>query len=75
MAGDLARQSREQKLVLTSFIEAARAKGAADEFIYQLLGSTRFRVRHTSTGIDSTHYQLCAEFATDGNKDREDSLE
>jgi len=25
------------KLVLTSFIEAARAKGAADEFIYQLL--------------------------------------
>lgn len=30
-------QSREQKLVLTSFIEAARAKGAADEFIYQLL--------------------------------------
>jgi len=24
-------QSREQKLVLTSFIEAARAKGAADD--------------------------------------------
>jgi hypothetical protein len=32
-------QDREQRLALTSFIEAARAKGGSDAFIYQLLRS------------------------------------
>ena len=51
-------QAREQRLALTTFIEAARAKGASDTFIYQLLRSRGWSQQEVESAFAQVYESL-----------------
>ena len=51
-------QSAEPPLTLTSFIEAARSKGAADEFIFQLLRSRGWSQQEVESAFSQVYERL-----------------
>lgn len=51
-------QSQESKLTLVNFIEAARARGASDEFVYRLLRSYGWSQQEVESGFAQVYENL-----------------